>query len=892
MTTTIRYVPVIVLMMICIGTVTPLLSVRLCAQGTVNGVVFNDLNGNGRQDPGEPGIRGRKIRAAGIMNRSGNTDDSGRYVITGLRAGAYTISEDTITGWVQTMPPSSGTYAVRISNDTLIWDSLYFGDRGTRISGLLFSDLNGNGRQDPGEPGLKGWTIQAIGSNTISKKTNDSGGYSFDNIQTGNYTLHLKTLRYWSQSMPPFPGDYSVQLSNETPVLDSLNFGAYTGQVSGTIYNDLNSNGRMDPGEQGLSGFSLRIAGPRSVTARTDRNGNYTYTGLPAGAYQVYQRARSGWIQTMPPAPGIYNLQIAAGTPTWDSINFGNSAGMRFSGKTEGMGFRIPTDARLMTRNLACDTGDIYLCGYSNEWGSRMDYVTIKYENGRQAWISRYNNASANLDDKAFALALDNYSGSVFVTGESYSTPGRADIVTVRYSGEGTEQWVARWKNDAFGGLNAGYAIALNRSGTTVFVAGETHGGTAHNADYITIAYDAASGAQLWQATYNGPGSKVDKVYAIAVAPNGNPVVTGESDGGTTKADYATIMYDGATGAQTWLARYDGGVLKKDQAFAVRTDDAGNVFVTGASEARTGCQYATIKYNAAGELQWAGRYDEHTKRNFGYDLVLDPSGNVYVTGASQGDKNYFSFATVKYDPNGALVWANRYHKGREIARSIDYSSADGKIFVAGSSYINSTHLEDYLLQKIDAQTGVTEWVTSYNGTGSRADIAYNVKVCPSEASVAVTGTSNGGMSSNLDFLTLKFPSGTSSVIPFENGDFSAVDDSDAVDGGDVDAEPADDMDGMVPAQTLLKQNYPNPFNPVTTIQYQIETDSRVSLKIYNILGQVVQILTEGVEEAGYRRIEWNASNFASGMYFCRLEAVSVSDPTKAFSAVKKMLLVK
>jgi hypothetical protein len=90
----------------------------------------------------------------------------------------------------------------------------------------------------------------------------------------------------------------------------------------------------------------------------------------------------------------------------------------------------------------------------------------------------------------------------------------------------------------------------------------------------------------------------------------------------------------------------------------------------------------------------------------------------------------------------------------------------------------------------------------------------------------------------------------------------------------------------------VAQAYPNPFNPSTTIQYQLPSDSRVTLKIYNLFGQVVATLTDGVVSAGYKSVEWNASTFASGIYFYRLEATSVANPSKTFTSVKKMVLIK
>lgn len=71
----------------------------------------------------------------------------------------------------------------------------------------------------------------------------------------------------------------------------------------------------------------------------------------------------------------------------------------------------------------------------------------------------------------------------------------------------------------------------------------------------------------------------------------------------------------------------------------------------------------------------------------------------------------------------------------------------------------------------------------------------------------------------------------------------------------------------------------------TPIRYQIHVDSNVSLTIYNILGQVVATLVDGVVSAGYQSAEWNAANFASGLYFYKIETKSVTDPSKTLMHV-------
>jgi photosystem II stability/assembly factor-like uncharacterized protein len=96
----------------------------------------------------------------------------------------------------------------------------------------------------------------------------------------------------------------------------------------------------------------------------------------------------------------------------------------------------------------------------------------------------------------------------------------------------------------------------------------------------------------------------------------------------------------------------------------------------------------------------------------------------------------------------------------------------------------------------------------------------------------------------------------------------------------------------IATRTGLKLDvFPNPFNPSTTIQFSIPMRSRVRLAIFNLLGQqVAELANEEMEPGNFERL-WNA-NVSSGLYFCWLEAVSVSDPGKRFVDVKKMVLLK
>ncbi|MFZ4620294.1 MAG: choice-of-anchor D domain-containing protein [Bacteroidota bacterium] len=93
---------------------------------------------------------------------------------------------------------------------------------------------------------------------------------------------------------------------------------------------------------------------------------------------------------------------------------------------------------------------------------------------------------------------------------------------------------------------------------------------------------------------------------------------------------------------------------------------------------------------------------------------------------------------------------------------------------------------------------------------------------------------------------------------------------------------------LFPKEYTLQQNYPNPFNPATTIRYGLPKNSSVTIKVYNILGQVVETLVEGEQNAGWQSVQWNA-HVSSGMYIYRIEAVNGKE---RFVQVKKMMLLK
>jgi uncharacterized delta-60 repeat protein len=399
------------------------------------------------------------------------------------------------------------------------------------------------------------------------------------------------------------------------------------------------------------------------------------------------------------------------------------------------------------------NSGNVYVTGES--WGSistRDDYATVKYDSsGVEQWVARYN-GPGNLTDVAYAIALDN-AGNIYVTGYSYGSGTNDDYATVKYDSSGVEQWVARYNGPA-NGYDEAYAIALDNSGN-IYVTGYCYG-SGTNDDYATVKYDS-SGVEQWVARYNGPGNNTDVAHAIALDNSGNIYVTGRSVTSGTNDDYATVKYD-SSGVEQWVARYNGPGNGRDIAYAIALDNSGNIYVTGRSEGSgTDYDYATVKYDSSGVEQWVARYNGPGN---GYDITraiaLDSSGNVYVTGRSPGSGTNADYATVKYDSSGVEQRVVRYNgpaNGYDDAWAIALDNL-GNIYVTGSSYGLSNNY-DYATVKYDS-SGIEQWVARYNGPGGRGNWATEIAL-DNSGNVYVTGRSSAvGGTYDYDYATIKY----------------------------------------------------------------------------------------------------------------------------------------
>lgn len=329
---------------------------------SVGDFVWFDENGNGLQDAGEPGAPDVTVRiftangqpatdVAGAAVPPQVTDANGEYLFTNLPPGSYFVVFDVTTlptGFVITTPnvgdddaidsdanPSNGqTAATPFLPSGAIDRTLDMGLvqlATVRVGDYVWVDANFNGRQDLGEPGVAGVRVTLFNAaddqQVAVTETDASGLYLFDDLAPGQY--------YVVFDLGALPLGYSVTTQNAAGVPDDLDSDAdpATGRtgnsrvlaageedltldmgiyglvsVGNLVWEDVNNNGLVDPGEPGMPDIPVRLFAVDGVTllatTTTDANGNYRFDDLFPGQYIIEIEAPEGYNSSTGGAPG------------------------------------------------------------------------------------------------------------------------------------------------------------------------------------------------------------------------------------------------------------------------------------------------------------------------------------------------------------------------------------------------------------------------------------------------------------------------------------------------------------------------------------------------------------------------------------------------------------
>lgn len=304
--------------------------------GSISNFVWNDTNNNGTQDAGEVGVAGVTVsllNASGTVITSTVTDGLGNYLFSNLETSSggvnYQVQFALPAGYQ--FAPSIGAVSVTTNSDantatgktgtitlTTSQPNVTYADAGiyytaiSKIGDFVWNDLDKDGIQDAGEPGIAGVTVILYTSTGVlyqSTITADNGSYLFTDVPAGSYYLVITQPAGYVITTKDAGGDvvdsdfdpatsktalFTVTASTQNLSLDAglyvtPNTGA-SASVGDKVWLDLNNNNLQDAGEPGVAGVTVRLRNSSGVviaTTTTDVFGNYIFNGLVAGVYDV-----------------------------------------------------------------------------------------------------------------------------------------------------------------------------------------------------------------------------------------------------------------------------------------------------------------------------------------------------------------------------------------------------------------------------------------------------------------------------------------------------------------------------------------------------------------------------------------------------------------------------
>jgi hypothetical protein len=370
--------------------------------------------------------------------------------------------------------------------------------------------------------------------------------------------------------------------------------------------------------------------------------------------------------------------------------------------------------------------------------GANADWRVSKFSpSGSLLWTQTFN-GTANRNDGPMAGVLD-ASGAVIVTGYTDSLATGGDMATVKWSASGAREWVALY-DGGFTGVESGQDIVIDASGNT-YVTGY---GAASNAlgsrsDIITVSYNAA-GAQRWVARFDN-GNSEDAGVSLDIAPDASVVNVVGHSGEVGRRDLVAVAYNAADGTQVFEATLDGGFNRDDSAVKFIFDGQGNGFVlANGYNAAGNTDMLVVKANSSGVVQWVNRYNGPANRNdVANDFALDANGNVYVSGLSQSPGLGFLAVVRRVNADGTSGWVQNINSAGSRSDFGVAIAVDGQNAVyATAEAVETDRDSDFVTVKFDAN-GNQIWRRRDNGAANGADVPTGIAV--SGANVYLAGLS-------------------------------------------------------------------------------------------------------------------------------------------------------
>lgn len=839
----------------------------------ISGMKFNDLNHNGIKDALEPGVPNFEIYLQSQTDyRTTLTNASGRYSFYIFQPNIYTIGEEVKDSWIQTYPESE-TWTIEVLDLTSNFTNVDFGNHflegANSIYGHKFHDLNQNGAKDQNEPGVPYWGIYLNGLINDYTRTDEYGNYSFLNIPNGNYTITEEEKNGWQQTYPA-SGQWHFELSNNTTV-ENVDFGNYyTGgfnSIYGQKFNDANRNGVKDESEIGIPGWKINLGGNTSRHTFTDSSGNYKFLSLLDGNYSVHEDRKDGWRQSYP-TNSSYQFNLSGDT-TVTNADFGNYevqpgsiSGMKFNDQNAN-GVKDSGEPGLPDWRINISGGGVNSFTITNAEGFysfaglwRGTY-TIS-EAARDGWIQTYphqfGSHSVNLDyeenrtDVNFGNMQQVYqtvfrtftpeSLALAVNSKGAKKPEKAKPDKVEFSINFINSETKSTKS-----LIINFKIGIlnrqlktNKPATIEFL----------NDNLVTIN------------------------FAVPIQPDDSIIVSGFG----IKPKYQRVKW-------SWLFTDD----TKSSTYKSAN------FLT--NELRLQMPNALNVVEIVGAGLKVGLGGAHTVLHSNYKDVLkslvEKNNRMHIGEPRSLYKFSDGRVIHKQQRNLSPTKGQNRLFAQSVAFKVNLKASDIGIIPTG---LGNLIFND----KVNVSNPLNN--LSLKQIASKLDSFMTLVTLPRIDSLLLDSTLkiiNRAFSGPIDTLSFGTVIRLKGVRPLADVPFLHVDSTGTLPGYNDNFSNYPE----VPGKFILNQNYPNPFNPTTIVGFYLPSESYVTLRIFNTLGQLVTaVINNELMEDGYNEVEISTQNLnlSSGIYFYQLTCNTLDDEdgnsSTTFSSIKKMVIIK
>jgi hypothetical protein len=292
--------------------------------GVLSGQVYQDSNGDGQEngsDGGQPTwtVLATNTQTGTVVTQ--RTDSNGNFTFNTLGVGTYQISEQLPKGWIQTTPPPA---SFAVTSGATASGVLFGTFQLVTIKGQKYQDINGDAALDGSDSSLQGWKVQLLDPNSgnvlATQTTNSSGTFAFTGLTAGTYRLREVEQSGWMMTTQ-LPADMTAA-SGRVFTLSLGSFQLVT--ISGQKFQDFHDDGVQDPGDTGVPGWPIqlvnKVTGLPIAVQMSDSSGDYQFSNLGPGTYQIREVAKTGWQQTTTD-PAAFQAQSGSKV---SGVNFGS----------------------------------------------------------------------------------------------------------------------------------------------------------------------------------------------------------------------------------------------------------------------------------------------------------------------------------------------------------------------------------------------------------------------------------------------------------------------------------------------------------------------------------------------------------------------------------------